>query len=357
MKINWILPEGSKSGGIKVAMDYANFLTHAGHDVICYIPLSGQHFGWKKIFFAKEVLRTKLKSDLRGEWYNNDFKFSYPIWISNKSVRDADVTIATSWITSYWVNNMKESKGKKIYFIQGFETWGNDRINDVVKKSYSLNFDKLITVSSSLKEKLKKELGVASSVACNGVEEIFLNEYKEKTPNNITIGIPFREKSGNDIKNCEFGIEILLKIKEIHPNVNLCVFGFKKPDNWEVNISFIENPSREKLAKLYSEIDIFYVPSLYEGWGLPAMEAMGMGCCVLAANSGLIEEVGVNNYNCIIINDPRDFNEIVFKINNLIKDPEKILTIGKNAHNTISKMSIKESGKKFEEIVKQTVFL
>ena len=39
------------------------------------------------------------------------------------NARDGDIIIATGWQTASWVNTLPISKGHKIYFIQGMETW------------------------------------------------------------------------------------------------------------------------------------------------------------------------------------------------------------------------------------------
>ncbi|WP_418953169.1 glycosyltransferase [Streptococcus thermophilus] len=70
----------------------------------------------------------------------------------------------------------------------------------------------------------------------------------------------------------------LQKFVHKNPVIKLRTFGFKKPENFPEQIEFFENPSRNELNSWYDSIDIFYVPSLYEAWGLPAMEAMARGC-------------------------------------------------------------------------------
>lgn len=354
MKINWILPEVTPCGGVRVALDYANMLTDMGHDVVCYAPKSGQHYGWKKILFVKEVIRMKNDSDLRGEWFTNKFDFEFPLWINDKSVRDADVTIATSWITAYWVNKLTNNKGKKVYFIQGFETWGDEKYNKIVLDTYRLSFDLRISVSTALHNRLLKETNIDSIVICNGVEECFLKETR-KDWNRLSLGMPYRAPQGNDIKNCKLGIRVLLKIKQKYPEIRLCSYGFHKPDEWDERIEFLENPTRIELAKFYNDINIFYVPSLYEGWGLPAMEAMGQENIVVAAKSGLIEEIGIDKYNCVIIDDPTDENEAIQKISQLIDDCNEVREIGHNARESVLKMSTLDSCNAFFNLLKSTV--
>ena len=200
MKINWILPELSKSGGVRVALQYANKLSDMGHDVVCYVPQSGLHYGWKKIFFLKDVIKMRTRDELRGKWFDNRFRFEFPLWINDRSVRNADVTIATSWITSYWVNRLH--KGKKLYFIQDFETWGNSKINAAVLKSYKLPFDDFIVVSSALHNRLLETVGTDTKVVCNGIEEIFLSDIPKPINLNgdVVVGMPYRENRGDDIK-------------------------------------------------------------------------------------------------------------------------------------------------------------
>lgn len=352
MKINWILPELSKSGGVSVALNYANILHDMGHDVICYVPQSGLHYGWKKVFFLKDVIKIHISDELQGKWFDNRFKFEFPLWINNCSVRDADVTIATSWITGYWVNKLH--KGKKIYFIQDFETWGNEKINRAVLKSYKLPFDKFITVSNALRNRILESVGTDTKVVCNGVEEIFLSDIPKpiNSNGNVVVSMPYRENRGDDIKNCALGIRVMLKLKNKFPSIKLMSYGFKKPENWSSEIEFIENPTRMELLSFYNKTDIFYVPSKYEGWGLPAMEAMAQRNAVLAHCSGFIQEMGMDNENCIILNNPSDENEAFQKISDLILNDTKRQMIGNNARKSVSGMTVQSSAANFENILR-----
>jgi glycosyltransferase involved in cell wall biosynthesis len=59
----------------------------------------------------------------------------------------------------------------------------------------------------------------------------------------------------------------------------------------EDRIYFTGDVSEEMLAKYYNAADIFVFPSLYEGFGLPIIEAMACGCPVVASNTTSIPEI------------------------------------------------------------------
>jgi glycosyltransferase involved in cell wall biosynthesis len=59
------------------------------------------------------------------------------------------------------------------------------------------------------------------------------------------------------------------------------------PGRWE----FIERPSTEALANLYSKALCLLYPSSYEGFGIPVLEAAACGAPVLACNNSSIPEV------------------------------------------------------------------
>lgn len=354
MKINLILPGARSSGGVRVAFEYMNALVEKGHDVVCYVPASGAYIGWKKILFPRAMIRLVYSSDWKGKWFDRRFELKFPFVICNKVVRDADITIATSWLTSYWVNRLSSAKGKKVYFIQGFETWETEKINQKVIESYRLPFDAKISVGTALHDRLIQEAGCESVVICNGVEECFLKSTgNEKSKENITIGFPYREPK---VKNCDMGMRVLLKLKEKYPSIELVSFGFKKPQVWDERIRFVESPSREALVDLYGQMDIFYVPSIYEGWGLPAMEAMAQACCVVAGNSGVIQEIGRDKENCVILDDPGNERETLDKLSELICEPVQVYEIGKKAREVVSGMTSKMSAERFEDVLRQTIY-
>jgi glycosyltransferase involved in cell wall biosynthesis len=59
------------------------------------------------------------------------------------------------------------------------------------------------------------------------------------------------------------------------------------------HVHFLESVSNDDLVSLYNAASLFAFPSLYEGFGLPPLEAMACGAPVVAAaNSSIPEIVG-----------------------------------------------------------------
>lgn len=75
----------------------------------------------------------------------------------------------------------------------------------------------------------------------------------------------------------------------------------------------------EDLPALYSGADCFAYPSLYEGFGLPPLEAMACGTPVLASHAGALAEV-VGDAAWVV--DPTDVRDIARGLLTLLTDPE-----------------------------------
>ncbi|MEP7201496.1 MAG: glycosyltransferase family 4 protein [Ilumatobacteraceae bacterium] len=57
------------------------------------------------------------------------------------------------------------------------------------------------------------------------------------------------------------------------------------------HIEFVSGVTDERIVELYAEAEMAVVPSLYEGFSLPAIEAMSTGTCLVATDGGALPEV------------------------------------------------------------------
>ena len=89
--------------------------------------------------------------------------------------------------------------------------------------------------------------------------------------------------------------------------------------NLQNDVIFTDYVSDEYLVKLYNAADLFVYPSLYEGFGLPPLEAMACGCPVITSNiSSLPEVVG----DAGIMIDPNDIDGLTAAMLKILTDNE-----------------------------------
>lgn len=86
----------------------------------------------------------------------------------------------------------------------------------------------------------------------------------------------------------------------------------------ESEVVFADYASDEDLAAYYSSAVALVMPSLYEGFGLPIIEAMACGCPVIAANSSSLPEVAGD---AALFFAPRDSLQLAHLIRCLVNEP------------------------------------
>jgi glycosyltransferase involved in cell wall biosynthesis len=115
-------------------------------------------------------------------------------------------------------------------------------------------------------------------------------------------------------KNYQFLINNFKSIKEIKPNAKLIIIGdgperenYQKliKDNNLENDIFLPGEKKEA-SKLLKGLDLFILPSLYEGLSISLIEAVKAEIPVLASDVGGNREV-VGKENCFNLNDKEDF--------------------------------------------------
>jgi glycosyltransferase involved in cell wall biosynthesis len=85
--------------------------------------------------------------------------------------------------------------------------------------------------------------------------------------------------------------------------------------------------SDEELHTLYANASCLALPSLHEGFGLPALEAMAAGTPVVAGNSGALPEVTAG---AAILVDPLNPAAIADGIENAIDDDNRLVPLGRS---------------------------
>ena len=103
------------------------------------------------------------------------------------------------------------------------------------------------------------------------------------------------------MKGLAFLLEALAKLRAEDTSIHLVVIGKPKYDSKATQlikelelaecIEFVSGVTDQRIVELYNEAEVAIVPSLYEGFSLPAIEAMSCGVPLVATTGGALPEV------------------------------------------------------------------
>lgn len=173
-------------------------------------------------------------------------------------------------------------------------------------KSAARRAKKIITVSNFTKQDILKELRIPEkkiSVTLEGCELTFEKNVPETLNVNYRKIKPFLLYVGNAYphKNLEKLCQAFVLVREKYPDLKLVLVGgddffykrLKKfvRDNEIKNVHFFGFVSDEKLDIIYREALLYVFPSLYEGFGLPPLEALARQLPVASSNKTSMPEI------------------------------------------------------------------
>lgn len=132
------------------------------------------------------------------------------------------------------------------------------------------------------------------------------------------------------MKGLKYLLEAVAKLRT-ERDISLVVIGRKKEggpsartiDELGLNdcVEFVTGVPEERIIELYSEAQLAVVPSLYEGFSLPAIEAMSCAVPLVATTGGALPEVvGADNDTALCV-PPGDSNALAAKIAMALDDP------------------------------------
>lgn len=102
------------------------------------------------------------------------------------------------------------------------------------------------------------------------------------------------------LKGLSYLLEAMAKLRTERDDLRLTIIGKPRAGasadlidklGLRPYIDFVSGVSDERIVELYAEAELAVVPSLYEGFSLPAIEAMCTGICLVATDGGALPEV------------------------------------------------------------------
>ena len=290
------------AGGFKMVYEYANRLQARGHQVTVVHPRNLKpQAGWTQM--AKSYLWP-----MKLCWRHRPLISWFPLApevevrltpdLRDRYLPDADVIIATAFETAFAVNDCNSAKGRKHYFIQHFEDWDGDEAR--VRASWKLPLQKIV-VSQWLLD-IARELGLANETAyipygLNFSEFYTTNSIVERQQ-------PYVAMMTHSLvfKGTPDGLKALQLLKSRIPALQAVLFGVEaRPADAPEWCEYIRQPAPDKLREIYNGAAAFLCPSISEGWGLPALEAMACGCALVAADNQGVRDFTQAGENALLV--------------------------------------------------------
>lgn len=218
-----------------------------------------------------------------------------------------------------------------------------------------LRSKKILAVSEFSKNELTKFFPNSSKKIIVTFESVDnKNFYKDTNlpDNNMSRNYALSVATLSPHKNFEMLLKAIKKIKDEKKIIIPLLLVGNKDRSTKTLLSMIENlgiqnqvkligfVTNDELRSIYSNAALFVLPSIYEGFGLPVLEAMACGCPVLCSNAGSLPEVGGS---AAIYFDPFDLNDIAKKLEQLWKTKDSLNEIISNGYVNVTRFSWENS--------------
>ena len=187
--------------------------------------------------------------------------------------------------------------------------------SELIVKNYKFNRDEIFITYNAVDDKFKvydrKPIEILKKYGIEGPFIFHLSRYSER-------------------KNPWTLLNSFKKIKEKKKDLQLVIGGkgwqneetinFIRKNSLEKDIIFTGFIPKEDVVKLLNLAEVFVFPSLFEGFGIPNLEAMACGCPVITSRAFAIPEIVGNA--ALLLKDNKDSTELANKILQIIQNKD-----------------------------------
>lgn len=212
-----------------------------------------------------------------------------------------------------------------------------------MQKKVAQQLEHLVTVSDTSRRDIAEAFAIAPEKiekVYNGIDtEIFS---PQKNANKKPLTIMTTASADAPLKGLGFLIKAISILKYEFPDIELLIVGkpSKDSDTEELinslglgkSVNFVSDIATDTLVDLYNQATVVVVPSIYEGFGFPAGEAMACGAPLISTNGGALPEL-VGDAGIIV--DKGDAQAIADAARELLDDPNKRLELSKKGRKRI----------------------
>ncbi|MFN0132394.1 MAG: glycosyltransferase family 4 protein [Phycisphaerales bacterium] len=298
MKVTFLIPEASLSGGIRVIAEHAHRLRQRGHEVLV-VSQPG----------TRPTIKDRLRSLAQGDGFLPTAHRPSPTHLDalgvphrslprrgpvrERDLPDADVLVATWWENAAWAAALPPRKGAPVYFVQGDDSLfypDNDEFHRrAVRDTFALPMHQ-IAVSAWVAGRLHAGGGTGRVAIVHNAVDLDRFRFVERERNDpLTVGFVY---ATSPLKGADLALAAVEEARRSLPSLRVIVFGSEHPleplPDW---VEFHSRPDQSAIPALYAACDAWLFPSRMEGFGLPILEAMASGTPVIAMPAGAAPEL------------------------------------------------------------------
>ncbi|MDZ7732629.1 MAG: glycosyltransferase family 4 protein [Acidimicrobiia bacterium] len=136
------------------------------------------------------------------------------------------------------------------------------------------------------------------------------------------------------LKGLDVLVRAMVDVRAAHPTAHLVVVGSMaesgateqliRRSGLDGVISFTSGLSRRELVELYATAEVACVPSLYEGFSLPAAEAMACGVPLVSTDGGALTDVAGPDGDAALIAPAGDARRLAARLIEVLGDPTRV---------------------------------
>ena len=302
----------------------------------------GYQVEMKRKPFMEKIKNSTVKRILYILWIN----FVFPI---STMFKNADIIIFTNTLTPFY-----KIPNKKYYPVlhdlwayksPGTVTFIQSLYTRIVIASIKNTYEKIITVSETIKQEIVDFFN-CSEEAVNVVYNYF--SFGEKPVLDYSKEEQLKILSKYDIESKKYILSVATLNKrknipmlidaysQLDSDIKLVLVGKASSENFNCNnqnIIFTGYLSDDELKVLYKHAFLYVFPSVYEGFGIPIIDAQAFGVPILCSDIPVFKEIAGNGAEFFELNTL----DIVKKIKTLLEDNYKENLLIQNGYNNIQK--------------------
>lgn len=329
MKIMYIVYSFTTGGTEKLLTDICNEMVKKSNDVFLYVV--NNHYTQDMLSLVNKNVHIELENREIGD--KNILKTMKNI---SKFIKKNDIEIVhCNSLNSpelLLISKIFNPKIKIFYTIHGMNQY--KQLSKIRKIYRNLICNNIIAISNCVKKDIvdngasfTKTITIYNALETNKFTVPTLKEFNKKEPILGNVARIMPEVKGQDVL-----ISAISKLKNNYPSIKCYFAGATSESDGK---SFIELKKQVKQRKLeenvffvgnvkdvtsfLNKIDIFVLPSRFEGFGLSLVEAMCMGVPIIASNiDGPSEIIKNEGYGKLFKSE--DSNELALKIKDIIEN-------------------------------------